>query len=105
MKISFSTHSLPSSGSIVVGVLAEGKLLATAERIDRILGGAISRAIDTSRFTGKKGQTLTLMSPFGIGADRVVLIGLGEGVEFDELGAQAFGGRAWQEVGNNDPDQ
>ena len=100
MKISFSTHSLPSSGSIVVGVLAEGKLLATAERIDRILGGAISRAIDTSRFTGKKGQTLTLMSPFGIGADRVVLIGLGEGVEFDELGAQAFGGRAWQEVGN-----
>ena len=38
------------------------------------------------------------MSPFGIAAGRVVLIGLGESNQFDELGAQAFGGRAWNEV-------
>ena len=101
MKISFSTPSMPSSGSIVVGVLAEGKLLATAERIDSSTGGAIRRAIDASRFTGKKGQTLTLMAPFGVGADRVVLIGLGENTKFDELGAQSFGGNAWKEVGDS----
>lgn len=92
---------MPSSGSIVVGVLAEGKLLKTAERIDSSTGGAIRRAIDASRFTGKKGQTLTLMAPFGIGADRVVLIGLGESTKFDELGAQSFGGNAWKEVGDS----
>ncbi|MEE2661741.1 MAG: leucyl aminopeptidase [Pseudomonadota bacterium] len=98
MKISFSNHSMPSGGSIVVGVLAKGQLLATAKGIDRVMDGAIRRAIGASRFTGKKGQALTLMSPFGIAADRVVLIGVGESNKFDELGAQAFGGRAWKEV-------
>ena len=45
MKISFSAPSLPRSGPLVVGVLSGGKLLATAERLDKAADGALSRAI------------------------------------------------------------
>lgn len=98
MKISFSAPSLPRSGPIVVGVLSGGKLLATAERLDKAAGGALSRAMNASRFKGESGQSLTVMSPAGVGAGRVVLIGLGDADRFDDLAAQALGGRAYKAV-------
>ena len=48
MKISFSAPSLPRSGPLVVGVLSGGKLLATAERLDKA-AGAVSRERAGSR--------------------------------------------------------
>jgi leucyl aminopeptidase len=98
MKISFAAPSLPRSGSLVVGVLSGGDLLATAERVDKASGGALVRAIRASRFNGESGQSLTVMAPAGIGAGRVVLIGLGEADKFDDLAAQALGGRAYKAV-------
>ncbi|CAN0593796.1 unnamed protein product, partial [Laminaria digitata] len=98
MKINFSAPSLPRSGPIVVGVLSGGKLLATAERLDKASDGALSRAIDASRFKGETGQSLTVMSPSGVGASRVVLMGLGDAERFDDLAAQALGGRAYKAV-------
>ena len=98
MKISFSAPSLPRTGPIVVGVLSGGKLLATALRLDKSAGGALSRAINASRFKGESGQSLTVMSPAGIGATRVVLMGLGEAERFTDLAAQNFGGRAYKAV-------
>ncbi len=92
MKISFSAPSLPRSGPVVVGVLSGGKLLATAERLDKAADGALSRAMDASRFKGESGQSLTVMAPAGVGASRVVLMGLGEAERFDDLAAQAYGG-------------
>ena len=38
------------------------------------------------------------MAPSGIRASRVILIGLGEAEEFNDLAAQTFGGRAWKAV-------
>ena len=98
MKISFSAPSLPRTGPIVVGVLSGCKLLATALRLDKSAGGALSRAINASRFKGESGQSLTVMSPAGIGATRVVLMGLGEAERFTDLTAQNFGGRAYKAV-------
>ena len=98
MKISFSAPSLPRSGPVVVGVLSGGKLLATAERLDKAADGALSRAMDASRFKGESGQSLTVMAPAGVGASRVVLMGLGEAERFDDLAAQAYGGRAYKAV-------
>ncbi len=98
MKINFASLTLPRSGPIVVGVLAGRKLLATAERLDKATGGALSRAMEASRFKGEKGQSLTVMAPNGVTASRIVMMGLGEAERFDELAAEAFGGNAYKAV-------
>ena len=94
MKIAFAKPSLPTEGAIAVAVL-EGKLLsASARKLDDEADGAIARALATSRFEGKKGQTLMILAPHGLGATRVLLVGLGKAKEIDAQGAQAFGGTA-----------
>lgn len=98
MKIGFSSPSLPRTGTLVVGVLPDRTLLATARRVDKAMGGALSRAIETSRFEGKRGQSLAIPAPAGIGANRVALVGLGEEDSFDDLAAQAFGGHAYKAI-------
>tara|TARA_B100000700_G_scaffold328517_1_gene446606 strand:- start:6890 stop:8338 length:1449 start_codon:yes stop_codon:yes gene_type:complete len=81
-----------------VGALSGGELLYTAGRVDKATNGALTRAINASRFKGEAGQSLTVMAPSGISATRIVLIGIGEAEQVNELVAQGFGGRAWKAV-------
>ena len=92
MKITFSEISMPRSGPLVVTVTSGSTLLATAKSVDKKTDGALTAAIAASRFEGKSGQTLTVMVPKGVGASRVLLLGLGDGGKLDALGAQAAGG-------------
>ena len=90
MKISFAASASPKSGAIVVGVEEGRKLTAAAQTIDKQSGGTLARAMKASRFTGKKGQSLQVSAPNGVQADRVVLVGLGKGL--DDQGFLALGG-------------
>ncbi len=92
MKISFASPKLPRSGALAVGVLEGGNLGATAGSVDEAAGGALSRAIGSSRFTGKSNQTLVVNAPPGLAASRVVLVGLGKADGIDARAAQAAGG-------------
>ncbi len=92
MKIGFSAPAMPRAGAIMVGILDGGDLSPMAERLEKATDGALRRAIGSSRFTGKRNQTLTLIAPAGSKASRIVLLGLGKGDDFDELAAQAAGG-------------
>ncbi|MCH2169998.1 leucyl aminopeptidase [Myxococcota bacterium] len=68
--------------------------------IDRALGGAITRVMDSGDFRGKRDQTCTLYPPksTSLKATRILLIGLGdaEGIEPETLRAAA--GRAIQQA-------
>ncbi len=98
MKIAFAKPQLPTEGAVIVGVL-EGKVLtATAAQIDQQGNGALTRAINASKFEGKAGQTLVVLAPAGLEADRVVLVGLGKADSIDALAAQSFGGTAVAQV-------
>ena len=90
MKISFSALNIPSSGAIVTGVKEGGALTASAKDLDKLTAGALKRAIAASRFTGGKGQTLEILAPAGVKNSRVLLVGLGKGL--DELAQQSLGG-------------
>ena len=92
MKISFAAPRLPRSGALAVGVHDGGELAATAAEADEATGGALSRAIGSSRFGGKSNQTLVLNAPPGVAASRVVLVGLGKAGDFDARAAQSVGG-------------
>ncbi|MEE8272819.1 MAG: leucyl aminopeptidase [Alphaproteobacteria bacterium] len=92
MKISYAAPSLPKSGALALGVVAGGKLTPPAAEIDKAAGGMLGRAISASaRFTGKVKERLSVLSPPGVDAARIVLVGLGDRKGLDAL--------AWQRVG------
>ena len=96
MRISFASPSLPKSGAIVVGVKEGNVLTPSAAEIDKQTGGVVKRAIASGRFKGGKGQTLEIVAPAGIGNSRILLVGLGKGL--DELAQQALGGKIWAQM-------
>jgi leucyl aminopeptidase len=92
MKITFVEPALPKTGSLVVGILEDRELTPTAADIDRRCGGALKRAMEFSRFRGKREQTLDVLVPPGLAIGRVVLVGLGKASELDDIKVEAVGG-------------
>lgn len=91
MKITFANPGLPDAGVLVLGVMEESQLSPSARRLDQRMNGGLARAIGASRFKGKKGQSLSLLTPSGTALDRVLLVGLGKPEEIDALSMQALG--------------
>jgi len=89
MQISFVAPAAVNSGAWIVGAAAGPVLLPAAERADKMSGGAISRALAVSRFTGKPGQVLEVLAPAGVKASRLIVVGLGKPEDFDANGAEA----------------
>jgi leucyl aminopeptidase len=66
-------------------------LLPAAARADKASGGALTRALKFSRFTGKPGQMLEVLAPAGMAASRLVLVGLGKAESVEEKGLETLG--------------
>ena len=66
-------------------------LLPAAVRLDKASGGALTRALKFSRFTGKAGQFLEVLAPSGLKASRILLVGLGKPESLDEKGLETVG--------------
>ena len=92
MRISFAAPAQPKSGAIAGLVTEGGKLAPSLADLDGQLGGALTRAIKSSRFTGKKGEALEVLAPAGLSASRVVLLGLGKPAEAGPLDFERVGG-------------
>jgi leucyl aminopeptidase len=92
MQISFvATASKIQAGSWVVAA-SEGKALSQAAvKADKASNGALTRALKFSRFTGKTGQILEVVAPEGLGASRLLLVGLGKPEVLDEKGLEVIG--------------
>ena len=91
MKVEFSAFPKAFSGNVAAFVAADKQLLATAQSINTDAGGTVARAIDASRFTGAKGQSLTVLGQAGNIA-RLTLLGVGKNRELDARAAEALGG-------------
>ena len=95
MKVNFVGPGLPATGTAVVGVTSGGKLTADAEKFDTKTGGAIKRAIRSSRFKGEIGQSLNILAPSGVRLDRIILVGFGKASDICELEIQKLGGKIY----------
>jgi leucyl aminopeptidase len=93
MKLSFSEPGLPKTGTVIVCVGEGGKLSVTARQLDKATGGVLSRAIKESWFSGKKSQLLDVVAPSGVAYGRIVMAGVGKGL--DEQDQLALGGRLY----------
>ena len=65
MKIAFAKPGLRATGVVVVSAGAGSKLSASAAKLDKKSGGALSRAIRASSFEGKKGHSLNVLALAG----------------------------------------
>jgi len=92
MKISFAELGAPKAGTVVVGVGEDRALTPVAAALDKETGGALSLAMASGRFTGKKGQLLSVLAPANLRASGVVLAGLGKLADVDALTLQSLGG-------------
>jgi len=93
MQISFVAPSNAASreGAWVVGAVEGATLLPGAQAADKASGGALTRALKYSRFTGKSGQMLEVLAPAGLKASRLLLVGLGKADAADEKGLETLG--------------
>ena len=88
MQLTFAAPGQVVSGAWIVGALEGSQLTAAAAKADKASGGAITRGLAVSRFTGKRGQLLEVLAPAGVAASRIVLVGLGKASEFDGHAAE-----------------
>ena len=91
MKVEFLAFPKAFAGNVAVFVGADKQLLATAQSVDAKAGGAVARAFEGGRFTGAKGQTLTVLGHSGE-ISRLLLLGVGKGRELDARAAEGLGG-------------
>jgi leucyl aminopeptidase len=97
MKIDFVAADAAPGASAALAVFAfeDGEYSPAAEALDKAMGGALKRALGTSRFTGAMGQSLTMPAPAGTPAARVVVVGAGKQSAFDERAAESAGAHAY----------
>lgn len=88
----FFTNTHFSCADPLVVLSFERTLTKAAKDLDQKMQGALTRALEKSRFKGKAGQTLVLNAPAGVDASRVILLGLGPQNKVTELEAAKAGG-------------
>ena len=98
MEITFSPKQKVDDGVVVVGLFDGNQLTLAAQDLDNRTEGAISRALDMSTFSGKLGETLTLIAPQGTSIERLVLLGLGKTDDCCEKSATLAGGKLAAEL-------
>jgi leucyl aminopeptidase len=92
MQISFAApRAQMPSGSWVVGAMEGVELQPAAVKADKASGGALSRGLKVSRFTGKSGQFLEVLAPAGLSVSRILLAGLGKPAALDEKALETIG--------------
>ncbi len=93
MKVTFSKPEVAVQGAYVVGIMEGRKLTAAATQAEKATKGAVSRALNASRFKGGSDEQLIVLAPAGIDATRLILVGLGNPAKLDAAALEAIGGR------------
>jgi leucyl aminopeptidase len=97
MKVEFASATAPGAALAVV-VFEQNGLSEAARRVDGETGGAVSRALQSGRFTGARGQTLLLVAPAGLDAPAVQLVGGGAEGAWDATAAEHAAAHAYAAV-------
>jgi leucyl aminopeptidase len=93
LDIAFAKAALPKSGVLVLGLGEGAAPSGLAAALDTALGGGLTRALEAAAFTGKKGQSASLLAP-GAGLKRVLVFGTGKPGSMDARAAEDLGGAA-----------
>jgi leucyl aminopeptidase len=92
MRIAFAAATVPETGTWVVLAGADGTLGPAGAELDRRGGGALRRALSEGSGSFKRGETIDLRYPAGLGLDRIVVLSLGKPEEASRYDLEALGG-------------
>lgn len=95
MKISFIENAGIKSAKAQAVVLLVGtdkKLSAYAQALNKDSGGAIARAIATQKFSGRRGQNVSVIMPSSSAIERVLVIGTGDAKKITQQVLENIGG-------------
>jgi len=93
LDVAFAKPTLPKAGALAL-LIGEGEQASGLwAEADAATGGAVGRALAAARFTGKKGQTATILAP-GAGLSRVIAVGIGKRADAKALAYEEAGGQA-----------
>lgn len=99
ISVKFQKSPTAKSGLAIVYIYENGKLSESAASLDKTSGGLISHAIkNADKFSGKFGETLSVMLPSKAGFDKVICAGLGKLSELSILKAEEIGGKLFVAV-------
>ncbi len=76
LDIAFAAATLPTTGALALLIAEGAKPAGLWAAADAATGGAVARGLEAAGFTGKAGQSCTLLAP-GAGLVRIVAVGLG----------------------------
>ena len=95
MKIGFIDNAVAKNTKTQALVLLVGtdkKLSAAGQALNKQSGGAIAKAIATSKFSGKRGQNISVIMPQASKVERVLVIGTGEAKKITPATLENIGG-------------
>jgi leucyl aminopeptidase len=94
MKISFADLATQPAGAVVLFATEDGGLTPAGMALDQRTGGHVGRALVSAKFTGKKGQSVTVVAPAGLSdVSHIIVLGAGKIVDDEalaDLGGQAY---------------
>ncbi len=92
MDITFKNEA--RADAVAVMASEGGVLLAAAKALDEKSGGAITRAIQASRFAASPSQVLEILAPANLDFGRLLVIGVGAPDKADALTVEKWAGQA-----------
>ncbi len=81
MKIGFVENAAAKNakaGAVVLLVGTDKKLSVHGQQLNKQSGGAVAKAVATAKFSGKRGQNISVMMPTSSKVERVLIIGTGD---------------------------
>ena len=96
MDITFKNEARGEAVAVMAGEGAA--LLSAGQALDARTGGAITRALQATRFTGGAGQMVEIMAPANLEHGRVLVIGVGAQDKADALVVEKWAGHAVRRV-------
>jgi leucyl aminopeptidase len=88
VRIAFAKIDSTQNKEIAVLIENPETLNGEAARLDKETSSQIYKAIKSKKFKGKAGDLIELVSPYGLDADRLVLLGGGELKDTEALGEE-----------------
>ncbi|MEC9022247.1 MAG: leucyl aminopeptidase [Pseudomonadota bacterium] len=98
MRIKFSKADLSTDQPLVLMISDGGKLLSSAQTLDKKTNQLISRVVKNEDFDGTLGQILVLNAPNGIKSSKIALVGVGDPKKFRAGSAQLLGGKIYSHL-------
>ncbi|GAA4438980.1 leucyl aminopeptidase [Bremerella cremea] len=79
MKVTGTDNKIADfSGDVIVVGVYEDALSPPADQLDNLIGGSITRLVESGDITGKPNEVTTILAPSGLPILRVLAIGLGK---------------------------